>query len=194
MVGVYAGSFDPITRGHIGIICESILKLDKLVIGIGKNPSKAGWMPIEKREEIIRAAIEDFILEVNSSEKATPNEKEAVRRLEIGACEVVVESYEGMTVDFAIKFKAQQLMRGLRPMGDFETEQSLADANGRLAKARNYALSTVFAPTPDPRYIFASSSVVRALASEPIAIEEYLYPSTAAAVAEKMRLDGRTFV
>ncbi|MDX1974385.1 MAG: adenylyltransferase/cytidyltransferase family protein [Rickettsiales bacterium] len=192
IVGLYAGSFDPITRGHMGIICEAINKLDKLVIGIGKNPDKKGMFSNEKREEIIKAAIEDFKNEVIAKgADATPSEKRAVERLNSGACEVAVESYDGLTVDFAIQHNAHQLIRGLRPIGDFESEQSLADINKRIANKSGFDISTSFIPTPDTRYIFASSSLIRTLSKKPEVISDYLYPSTAEAVAQHISATSR---
>lgn len=187
ITGIYAGSYDPVTRGHMGIIYEAVNKLNTLVIAIGKNPSKENFLfSIEERKPLILSAIEDFKKEVGSKKDATPAERRAVDRLNNGHCALTVECYDGMTVDLAIKHDAHQLIRGLRPIGDFESEQSLADANRQLAVARNYDISTVFIPTPDPRYIFASSGVIRALAKEPKAISAYVYPSTAIAIEKKV--------
>jgi len=191
IIGIYAGSFDPITRGHIGIICESINKLDKLIIAIGKNPNKTNFFTNEEREKLIKSAIEDFKNEVTNNPEATPSEKRAVSRINNGQCTLEIESYDDLTIDLAIKHNAHQLIRGLRPVGDFESEQSLSDANRRLSIARDFDISTTFIPTPDPRYIFASSSIIRALAKEPKAISAYLYPSTAEAVANKVSIQTR---
>ncbi len=197
--GVYAGSFDPITRGHMGIIAESIIRLDKLVIGIGSNPDKAGkyMFTADERVNIAKSALDDFVREVQHKKGASAVEKEAAERIKDGRCKIVVEAYDGLTIDLAIKHGATQLIRGLRPAGnDFNDEIQITNANKKLAEARGVAISTTYIQTPDERYIFASSSLVKMLATQPKVINEYLYNSTAEAVnvrvAQKANNDFKT--
>ena len=144
----------------------------------------------KEREDLIKKAIDDFKNEVRVNSAATPAEKRAVERLDNGNSELIVESYEGKTVDFAIKHKAHHLVRGMRDNTDYEQEQTLADANAKLSEAREFYVGTLLIPTA-PQYIFTSSAVIRTLADEPRAISSYLYPSTADAVAEKVAIQAR---
>ena len=199
IIGVYAGSFDPITRGHMGIICESILALDELYILIARNPDKEGKYLIteEDRLQNISDAIEDFKNEINNRQgKVTINEIQAVKRIESGACRIHIDVTDGLTAEFAMNKGARQLMRGLRPIGDFEVEQKLANLNKKIANEMGYALRTTFLPTPDLRYVFTSSSEIKMLAKlgAKESLYESLYPSTVELVVGKLKEKGNVGV
>jgi len=105
-VALYAGSFDPVTLGHLDIMCRVNKMFSRLYIGIGKNPEKEGWLPIRVREQFIR----DNLL---------PS--------------VTVCSYQGLTVDFAKEVGATILVRGVRDYGDLRKEMHIARVNKRIS-------------------------------------------------------------
>ena len=106
-IAIYPGSFDPITNGHLDIACRAAKLFEKVIIGVYDIPSKHLIFTTEERVELIRQAIVNL-----------PN--------------VEVESFSGLTVDFAKKVKAQTMVRGLRMSGDFEREFNMAMMNKRL--------------------------------------------------------------
>ncbi len=127
---VFPGSFDPITIGHQEIIERALPLCDELIIAVGKNNEKKNMFSLEERIK--------FIKETNKN-----NSK------------VVVEFYEGLTVDFCKKVKADALLRGLRNPADFEFEKSVAQMNRKLT-----GIETVFLLT-SASHSFISSSIVR---------------------------------
>ena len=105
-IGVYPGSFDPITNGHIDILKRSLEVFDKVIIVISKNPSKKGFFSPEVRKEMIEEAIK-----------------------EEGLQNVEVDINEGLTVKYAKDHGSKHLIRGLRAVTDFEYEFQIASAN-----------------------------------------------------------------
>jgi pantetheine-phosphate adenylyltransferase len=127
---VFPGSFDPITIGHQEIIERALPLCDELIIAVGENSDKRNMFPIEDRIKFI--------------EKSNKNNSK-----------VIVESYEGLTVDFCKKVNADSLLRGLRNPADFEFEKSVAQMNRKLS-----GIETVFLLT-SAAHSFISSSIVR---------------------------------
>ena len=127
---VFPGSFDPITIGHQEIIERALPLCDELIIAVGENSDKKNMFPIEDRVKFI--------------EKTNKNNSK-----------VIVESYEGLTVDFCKKVNADSLLRGLRNPADFEFEKSVAQMNRKLS-----GIETVFLLT-SAAHSFISSSIVR---------------------------------
>ena len=113
-VALFPGSFDPFTRGHQAIVERALPMFDKLVIAIGVNRAKKGWMPVEERLERLRE------LYANESR-------------------VEVVTYETLTMDLAAQYEAKYILRGVRSVTDFEYERTIADANRRIA-----GLETIF--------------------------------------------------
>jgi len=106
-IAVYPGTFDPITNGHLDIVARAAKLFAKLVIGIYDSPDKQPLFTVAERVELAREAVAKL-----------PN--------------VEVESFSGLTVDFAKKAKAQAMVRGLRMSADFEREFDMAMMNKRL--------------------------------------------------------------
>jgi len=128
---VFAGSFDPITRGHESIVRRALPLFDHIIVAIGVNQDKTGYFPLEKRLEWIGQVFSD-------------------------CHSVSVESYNGLTVDFCMRRNASYLIRGLRTSADFEFERSVAQVNNRLTPS----IETVFLLT-QPEFVMITSSIVR---------------------------------
>ena len=134
-IGIYPGSFDPVTLGHLDIITRATRLVDFLVIGVLKNSSKKALFSAQERVELL--------------ERATK-----------GISGVTVESYDGLLVEFARNRGASVIVRGLRAVTDFEYELQLAQTNHKL----NPFVDTVFLTT-SVDYAYLSSSIVREIAS-----------------------------
>ena len=141
---LYAGSFDPITKGHLDIISQSSEIFERVIIGVAYNPEKNGLIPVSDRVCLIKESVKDI-----------PN------------CEVY--SYNGLTVNFAKEHNAKVLIRGLRNSADFEYEEQLARINYDLAGD----IKTVFM-TSKPEYNYISSSAIRELVSNNCDISKYV--------------------
>lgn len=133
-IGIYPGSFDPVTKGHLDIIMRSSKLVDKLVIGVLNNSSKKPLFTALERVNMLKEVT-----------KSMPN--------------VEVEAFEGLLVDFADLKKADIIVRGLRAVTDFEYELQLAQTNHKV----NPRIDTVFFTT-SVEYAYLSSSVVREIA------------------------------
>jgi len=103
-VAVYPGSFDPITNGHMDVLKRAVSIFDKVIVLVAINPDKKSRFSVLERVEMIKEAVKDY-----------PN--------------VVVDSYNGLTVKYAKEHGASSLIRGLRAVTDFEYEYQLASAN-----------------------------------------------------------------
>jgi pantetheine-phosphate adenylyltransferase len=130
-IAVYPGSFDPLTNGHMDIIKRGLRLFDKVIVAILHNPTKQGLFTIEERIEMIRASLEGM-----------PN--------------IEVDAFSGLLVDYAVKRKANAVIRGMRAVSDFEYEFQMALMNRRL----NRNVQTVFLMT-GLRWIFTSSSIIK---------------------------------
>jgi pantetheine-phosphate adenylyltransferase len=130
---LFPGSFDPFTLGHDDIVRRTLTLFDEVVVAIGYNEQKSGWKPVEERIASIRKLYED---------------EPRVR----------VESYTGLTVDFAKEQGITAIIRGVRTTKDFEYELQMADMNRRLT-----GIETILLPA-SPEFASLSSSLVRELA------------------------------
>ena len=132
-IAIFPGSFDPITKGHERIVRRALPLFDKIIVAVGHNAEKKSLFSVEQRTDLIRKTFAD-----------TPN--------------VVVETYEGLTVDFCKKHDVRFLLRGLRNVADFEFERDIAAINKDLFPE----LETVFLCT-ESAYSHISSTIVRDL-------------------------------
>lgn len=130
-IALFPGSFDPITIAHVDILKRALPLFDKIVVGIGLNSSKQNFLSAEKREEIVNTVFE-----------GTPG--------------VEVQLYEGLTVDFCRKINATYMVRGIRSVGDFEYERSIAQINQTMMPE----METIFILSR-PEYSAISSTIVR---------------------------------
>lgn len=137
--GVYPGTFDPITNGHIDIIGRAARVLDRLVIGVAESAGKGPLFTLGERVELVRA------------------EADVIARRTGSAIEVV--SFQGLLVQFARRSGAQVIIRGLRAVTDFDYEFQMAGMNYRL----DPEIEIVFLMASE-RHQFISSSLVKEIA------------------------------
>ena len=180
-IGFYAGSFDPFTKGHLAIVCKALCAFDEVIIGIGLNPSKEGLFELSEREKLIRSSVEDLIQQyeyrsLNRCEFSASEVKAVSRLIHEPDC-LRVLSYQGLTVDVAIRYGATSFIRGRRNAQDDAEEGALSRINEELSKIRRKYLDTVVFSAPP--YENISSSAVKNLCSlrEYIAAQKYVMPS-----------------
>ena len=143
-IAVYAGSFDPVTNGHLDMIREGAKLFDKLIVLIAKNSKKAGFLPIETRKELIEKSVN-------------------------GIKNVDVDTYEGLTVDYAKNKGAKYLLRGMRSVKDFDDEMQISKTN----EAINPKIKSVFLFATSKNSA-VSSSVVRELLANNADIKKFV--------------------
>lgn len=131
---MYPGSFDPVTRGHMDIITRASALCDELIVAVMHNPDKRGAFPAAQRVRLLEKACAHL-----------PN--------------VRVVAHSGLTVECARENGAQCLVRGVRPLGDFETEYGMAQVNRMLGGVETLMMTTSEACAS------ISSSIVRQIAS-----------------------------
>jgi len=130
---LFAGSFDPITNGHLDVFASAVRLVDRLVLAIGVHPGKAPLFTVEERFEMLQ-------------EICTPLAKKA-------GCEIACVTFGDLVVTAAQREKATILIRGLRDSGDFNYEMQMAGMNGTMAPG----IQTVFLPaSPASRPITAT--------------------------------------
>ena len=136
-VGIYPGTFDPITNGHTDIIMRATKIVDRLVIGVARNDGKGPLFPTDERVAIVR------------DELAHVADAETNGRIEVRA-------FDTLLMHFAVSVEASVIIRGLRAVSDFEYEFQMAGMNNRL----NSTIETVFLMASD-RFQFISSRFVK---------------------------------
>ena len=156
-IAIYPGSFDPITNGHLDIATRAAKIFDKIIIGVYNIPNKPLLFTTEERVELVRKAIADL-----------PN--------------VEVESYSGLTIDFARRVKAQTMVRGLRMSADFEREFDMAMMNKRL-----YPELETVCLMARVEYQFLSSSLLKEAASLGGDIDDFVPKHVASALRKKFQ-------
>ena len=123
---LYAGSFDPFTNGHLDILNKASKIFDKVIIAVAVNSEKKSFLPIETRLEHIKKSV-------------------------FGLNNISVDSYEGLTVEYAKKQGVSVLVRGVRNSSDFDYEHQISDTNKILAPE----IETILL-TPSPKNAFIS--------------------------------------
>ena len=160
LIGLYPGTFDPVTRGHEDLIERGLRIVDELVVGIAVDTAKESLFSIEDRVAMLR--------EVTVSEKR-----------------IRVETFSGLTVEFARSRNATVILRGLRAVSDFEYEFQMALMNKHLAEE----IEILFM-APDTTYSFLSSSLVREVARLGGDVTPFVSPSVARRLAERFGGSG----
>lgn len=156
---VYAGSFDPLTYGHLNILERAARLFDEVVVGVGINPKKNYLFSTEERVEMVLEHTKEM---------------EGVR----------VRPFEGLLIHFAQEVQAQVILRGLRAATDFEYESQMGLVNMDL----NRNIETLFLLS-DPQNVFISSSTVKEIAFFGGALDRYVPPGVVGRLRKKFPLD-----
>lgn len=154
---LYAGSFDPLTNGHLNIIERAAKMYDSLTVAIVVNPNKKGFFTVDERVEIAKEVT-----------KHIPNVK--------------VDKFSGLLADYVNKNGFIAYVRGLRATTDFENELQMAQMNARLFSGET---ETIFLMT-DPKYSFISSSLIKEVASLGGSVEGLVTEYTAQRIKDKL--------
>ncbi len=157
---IYAGSFDPVTVGHIDIIKRSLKVVDHLVIGVGDNIKKKYLFDAKTRLNLLKESLKDYI----DMEKVT------------------IKFFNNLLVDFAKEEDASILIRGIRAFSDFDYEYQIALTNQDLSKN----IETIFL-IARPEFIFVSSSTVKEIAHFKKDISKYVTKTVKEAIEEKFK-------
>jgi pantetheine-phosphate adenylyltransferase len=130
-VAIYPGSFDPVTNGHLDIVERGLKLFDKIIVAIMHNPEKTSLFTIDERIEMLQNSLKKF-------------------------SNVEIDTFNGLTVEYAKRRRAQGILRGLRALSDFEYEFQMALMNRKL----NRDVQTIFLMTGF-RWIYTSSSIIK---------------------------------
>ncbi len=158
-VGIYPGSFDPVTNGHIDIIKRAAKLVDTLTVAILQNKNKNALFSVEERIELLEESCKD------------------IKNLKI-------ESFSGLLIDFAQEQNANLIIRGLRALTDFEYELQMAQMNKNL----HSEIETIFLVT-DVKYSFLSSSSIKEIAQFGGDVSNFVPPIVAEKILPKNRGD-----
>ena len=167
---IYTGSFDPITLGHLDVLSRVRGMFDDIVVAIGRNPDKQPLFTMEERVQMAEQGIREIV----DSESA----------------EIRVETYEGLTVDFARKVGACAMIRGIRNVTDLAGESQLAITNRKIA-----GIETVFIVSGD-EYAYTSSSLIRQMAGLGATLDQlatFVPPVVLEAIRRKQSDPGHPF-
>ena len=134
-IGIYPGSFDPITYGHIDVIKKALKLFDKIVVGVSDVSSKNYLFSSEERIEILNKAL--------------------FKDLKLNKKKIIVVSFSSLTTDLCKKYKSNIILRGLRAVSDFEYEFQLAGMNRKL----NQNIETIFLMSDVENQIISSRFV-----------------------------------
>ncbi len=154
-IGIYPGTFDPITNGHTDIITRSLRVFDKVVVAIAPNPAKHPLFNLGDRLDMVKLVLKDLD-------------------------QVEVTTFDGLLVDYVERSCAQAIIRGLRAISDFEHEFQMALINRKLAEK----VETVFL-MPSEEYSYLSSTIIKDVAYHGGALTEFLHSEVARRLRER---------
>ncbi len=160
-IGIYPGTFDPITNGHTDIIRRAAKVVDRLVVGVARNDGKGPLFSTDERVEIVRDEITQGL------------DREMAERIEVRA-------FESLLMSFAESVGASVIIRGLRAVSDFEYEFQMAGMNARL----NTTIETVFLMASD-RYQFISSRFVKEIGALGGDVSHFVSPRVATRLLDR---------
>ena len=132
---IFPGSFDPVTNGHLDIIERGCKLFDEIIIAILVNPEKTPFFTIDERQEMLA---------------------EVLKQIDLGSCQLRVDSFQGLLVHYAVAQQADAIVRGIRAISDYEYELQMALMNRRLEPT----IETVFM-MPAEAYSYVSSRLVK---------------------------------
>lgn len=160
-IGLYPGTFDPVTNGHTDIVKRALKLVDRLVIGVAQNDEKGPLFTTEERVEMLETEMAAF------------------------GGDIVVRPFSTLLMHFAEEVQANVIVRGLRAVADFEYEFQMTAMNQRL----NQNIETVFLMA-DPRHQAIASRLVKEIARLDGAIDSFVSPAVAARVRAKVKGHG----
>jgi len=159
-IGIYPGTFDPITHGHTDIITRSLRVFDKVMVAVAPNPTKHPLFNLAERLDMVTLVMKD-----------------------LGhAGQVEVVTFEGLLVDYVQRSGSHAIIRGLRAISDFEHEFQMALINRKLAKE----VETVFLMSSE-EYSYLSSTIMKDIANHGGSLEAFLHPEVARRLQERIR-------
>lgn len=159
-IGLYPGTFDPITRGHYEIMCRAAKLVDKLIIGVAKNPGKSPLFDTRSRVKLVKNEIKPLIEEKG--------------------LDIEVQPFDTLLLHYAAEIGANTIIRGLRAVSDFEYEFQMAGMNHQMSKK----IETVFLMASD-RHQFVSSSFVKEIAVLGGDVSSFVSPKILAALQKR---------
>ena len=158
---IYPGSFDPVTNGHLDIIERGCKLFDEIIISILVNAEKKPFFTVEERREMLT---------------------EVLTTIKQGDCEVRIDSFEGLLVNYAVAQQANVIVRGIRAISDYEYELQMALMNRRLEPG----IETVFM-MPAETYSYVSSRLVKEVFQLGGAVEGLVPTAVEKRMKEKMK-------
>jgi len=161
-IGVYPGTFDPLTNGHMDVIARAARLLDKLVVGVAVNSGKGPLFSLEERVELVQAEMASIA-----------NKNGTV---------IEVRPFQGLLIDFAREQRASMIVRGLRVVADFDYEFQMAGMNYRMAPD----IETVFLMASE-RHQFIASRLVKEVAALGGDISSFVPPLTLERTLKRLR-------
>lgn len=157
-IGLYPGTFDPVTNGHMDIIGRAVKLVDRLVIGVARNDDKGPLFTTDQRVEMVHAEVAHL------------------------KADIVVQPFSTLLMHFAESLNAGVIIRGLRAVADFEYEFQMTAMNQRL----NSDIETVFLMA-DPRHQAVASRLVKEIARLDGAIDSFVSPAVAERVRARAK-------
>lgn len=156
-LGVYPGTFDPITHGHTDIIARSLRVFDRIIVAVAHNPNKRPIFDVAERVEMVKLVTK-------------------------GYAHVEVEAFDGLLVQYVRDHGAQAVIRGLRATSDFEYEFQMALINRKLDEK----VETVFL-MPSEEYSYLTSSIIKEVAGLGGALKDFVHPEVAERLRHRLR-------
>jgi pantetheine-phosphate adenylyltransferase len=160
-IGIYPGTFDPITRGHTDVIARSLRLVEQVVVAVALNPRKTPLFDLKERVQLAKIATQDL--------KG-----------------VSVEPFDGLLVNYVRQRGALAIIRGLRAVSDFEHEFQMALLNRKL----DSSLETVFLMSSE-EYSYLTSSMVKEVASVGGPLHHFLHPEVADRLQARLRRNAQ---
>lgn len=156
-IGVYPGTFDPITHGHLDIVTRSLRVFEKIIVAVASNPTKHPMFDLPERLDMVTLVTKNV-------------------------AQVEVTTFDGLLVDFVQRRGASAIIRGLRAISDFEHEFQMALINRKLAKT----VETVFL-MPSEEYSYLSSTIIKDVAHHGGSLTDFLHPEIAQRLKDRVR-------
>ncbi len=156
-IGVYPGTFDPITHGHSDIIARSLHIFDRIIVAVADNPGKHPLFDLTERVEMVKIVTQDY-------------------------SRVEVVSFDGLLVTYVKQRGAHSVIRGLRAISDFEYEFQMALVNRKL----DSEVETVFL-MPSEEYAYLTSSIIKEVATLGGPVTDFVCPEVAQRLIDRLR-------